>query len=184
MAQLTLLAAAALPLINPEAQAVAHHTVSFADYILQSNLINVLIVATGLGFVLNKLNVGSKLDEAAQKLINPLQDAQAFRNQTEASLSQLTFKFQTLDQTKASILTAAQERAELIADQAREKTAHAVAGLHLAYESKKQRESSFLQSAILHQVVDQLFDEVGSSLPPLEICHEKLVHLLVEQLKA
>ena len=182
MVQFTLLATV-LPLLNPEAHGVAHHTFTFAEYILQSNVINVLVVATGLGFILSKLNIPAKLDGATQKLIRPLQDAQAFRNKTESNLSQLTLKFQTLEQTKSHILQTAEETAQGIHGQLQDKIDHAVHGLSLSYDSKKQRESALLQSIILNEVVNQLFDEVESTLPPLKECHEKLIQLLIAELK-
>ena len=178
---LVLLASAALPLLNPEAHGAEPMT--FAAYILQSNVINILAVALGLGFILSKLNIPQKLDETTQKAIQPLQDAQAFRNKTESRLTNLTLKFQTLDQAKSEILTLADETADSIKVQFQEKSKHALHGLSLSYDSKKQREESLLQAAILNEVVSVLFNEVESTLPALEICHEKLVQLLVDELQ-
>jgi hypothetical protein len=170
-----------LPLLNSEAH--AGHSLTFTEYILQSNVINVSLVAIGLGFILSKLNIPKKLDESTQKLIQPLQDAQAFRNKTESDLTSLTLKFQTLDQAKSQIITTAEETAHSIKLQLTDKIQQVVHGLTVTYESKKQRESALLQSAILNEVVDQLFDDVESTLPALKVCHETLVQLLITELK-
>ena len=171
-----------LPLLNAEAH--GGHSLTFVAYILQSNVINVSLVAIGFWFIFSKLNIPQKLDESTQKLIQPLQDAQAFRNKTESDLTRLTLKFQTLDQSKAQIILTAEETARGIKLQLNDRMQHVVQGLTSAYESKKQRESALLQSAILNEVIDKLFDDVESTLPSLKECHETLVHLLITEIKA
>jgi hypothetical protein len=170
-----------LPLLT-----IAHHTEShamtFVDYILQSNVINCLIVATGLGVVLSKLNIPQKLDKNIEDASFPLQDAQFFRNSTEAQLAEFALKFQSLDQEKSIILQTAQQTADSITEQSTEKLQRLMSGLTTIYESKKQRESTLLQSSVLNQVVAQLFQEVEGALPSLAVCHERLVQLLIEEL--
>jgi hypothetical protein len=145
-------------------------------------VINCLIVATGLGVVLSKLNIPQKLDKNIEDASFPLQDAQFFRNSTEAQLAEFALKFQSLDQEKSIILQTAQQTADSITEQSTEKLQRLMSGLTTIYESKKQRESTLLQSSVLNQVVAQLFQEVEGALPSLAVCHERLVQLLIEEL--
>jgi hypothetical protein len=184
MAHLTLLlASVALPLLTPAAHGGAVHTMTFVEYILQSNVINIAIVMAGLVFILSKLNIPEKLDASTQQAIQPLQNAQAFRNKTESKLTALTHQFETLEQAKAEILNMANQTAVSIKLQFEEKEKHALQGLALSYESKKQREASLLQAAVLNDAIKTLFNEVESKLPAYEVCHQRLVALLITQLQ-
>lgn len=173
-----------LPLLTATAHG-AHqpHTMTFIDYILQSNVVNCLIVATGLWVVIQKLNIPKKLDASIEEVSQPLQDAQFFRNATEAQLAEFALKFQSLDQEKALILETAEQTAASIKEQSAEKLERLVHGVTATYDSKKQRETTVLQSSVLNQVVAQLFKEVEQALPPLPECHERLVQLLIEELQ-
>ncbi len=159
------------------------HTMTFIEYILQSNVVNCLIVATGLWMVIQKLNIPQKLDASIEDVSQPLQDAQFFRNAKEAQLAEFALKFQSLDQEKALILETAEQTAASIKEQSAEKLERLLHGVTATYDSKKQRETTLLQSSVLNQVVAQLFNEVEQSLPPLPQCHERLVQLLIEELQ-
>jgi F-type H+-transporting ATPase subunit b len=97
------------------AHEAAHHAApalgSWA-YILQSNVINVAIVALFLGFMLSKLNLGKTINGKQQRVIDEIDSAEVRQKEAETKLDALSKRTNELEAEVQQIINEAKANAE------------------------------------------------------------------------
>ena len=105
-------------MMHPVTVAIAAHELpSFGslEYIKESNVVNILIVAIFLIWILNKAQVGQKLKGYQSRIIDSLDKAESKQRQAESKLQEVEVRLSKLDVEVAQILTEAKSNAENMA---------------------------------------------------------------------
>lgn len=86
------------------------------EYIKDSNVLNILIVAIFLAWIFNKVQVGDKLKGYQERIIDNLDKAEAKQEQAEQKLQEVQSRLGKLDAEVSEILADAKANAKTMAE--------------------------------------------------------------------
>ena len=109
-----ILSLSSLPFILLAAEAAHEVAAAFGswEYILHSNIINVVMVAIFLVFIISKLNIGQSIQGKQQRVINEINSAETRQKEAQEQLDTLMKRVNALESEIQGILSDANTNAE------------------------------------------------------------------------
>jgi F-type H+-transporting ATPase subunit b len=156
-----------LPLYLLQAHA-EHHAPSLWEHILQSNLINVLLVALILGWVIKKNNLLAGIDAQREKIASEVEAVERQKQQALAQLEEMQRRTNNLKAEVEAILTNARESAESLSAQiladARLESAKIVENAKKRVELEQRAAAKELEKRLLNDALADAREELAKTL--------------------
>lgn len=164
--------------------AASHQPLGLWEGILESNALNVALVAVFLIWILKKNNAFAVLDETVASIKADVADANQLRQEAETNLARLRGEIEASAQTVDAIAAQAQQSANLLAAQTLQAAEEEAQRLTENAQRRLEAEARALKAQLQAQLVEATLEETKTrlqqELTPAQ--HEALIDQFIDRL--
>lgn len=157
---------------------------SFWEYILNSNLINVLLIALLLGWIIKRYNLFGAIDTQRNKIVEEIEQVERHKKEALAQLEEIQRRSNNLKNEVESILKNARESAEALSAQiladAKNESSKIVDNAKKRVELEQRAAAKELENRLLNDALADAREELANTLTAKE--QSRSVEAFIEEL--